>query len=235
MEKPTKRKAFNFLRSYFDVVNELQNDTDKFNFLMAVINKQFLDEDPNELSFIVKLCYASQKHAIEASVKGWKRVSHTDLIGNPETDVKTNTTTNPMTNPMTNPVQVEVKEKVKVKEKILLSEIKISEVPTDLQMYYRIAKDFQNLFIKNLTQRNAPIKNQQNATFKNYVDPIRLAIINNECNINDFRDVWKYLDSPQGDFWKTNILSTSKLREQIQKLIMSARENKTQSKKIDKL
>lgn len=119
--------------------------------------------------------------------------------------------------------------------KKLLSEIKISEVPTDLQMYYRIAKDFQNLFIKNLTQRNAPIKNQQNATFKNYVDPIRLAIINNECNINDFRDVWKYLDSPQGDFWKTNILSTSKLREQIQKLIMSARENKTQTKKIDKL
>ena len=39
MEKPTKRKAFNFLRSYFDVVNELENDTDKLNFLMAIINK----------------------------------------------------------------------------------------------------------------------------------------------------------------------------------------------------
>lgn len=119
--------------------------------------------------------------------------------------------------------------------KKLLSEIKISDVPSDLHLYFQIAKDFQNLFIKNLTQRNAPIKNQQNATFKNYVDPIRLAIINKECTINDFRDVWQYLDSPQGDFWKTNILSTATLRKNIQKLVMSARENKKQPKKIDKL
>ena len=119
--------------------------------------------------------------------------------------------------------------------KKLISEIEISDVPVDLQLYFRIAKDFQNLFIKNLTQRNAPIKNQQNATFKNYVDPIRLAITNNECTVNDFRDVWQFLDSPQGDFWKTNILSTTSLRKQIQKLVMSARENKEQPKKIDKL
>lgn len=124
---------------------------------------------------------------------------------------------------------------VNVIQKRILSEIKISEVPIDLQLYFKIAKDFQNLFIKNLNQRNAPIKNQQNATFKNYVDPIRLAITNNECTINDFRDVWQYLDSPQGDFWKTNILSTSTLRKQIQKLVMSARENKKQLKKTDKL
>jgi hypothetical protein len=119
--------------------------------------------------------------------------------------------------------------------KKLLSKIKISDVPSDLQLYFKIAKDFQNLFIKNLTKRNAPIKNQENATFKNYVDPIRLAIVSNECTINDLRDVWKYLDSPQGDFWQTNILSTATLRKHIQKLVMSARENKKQPKKIDKL
>ena len=130
---------------------------------------------------------------------------------------------------------VNVSVNVNVIQKRILSEIKISEVPIDLQLYFKIAKDFQNLFIKNLNQRNAPIKNQQNATFKNYVDPIRLAITNNECTINDFRDVWQYLDSPQGDFWKTNILSTSTLRKQIQKLVMSARENKKQLKKTDKL
>ena len=110
MEKPTKRKAFNFLRSYFDVVNELQNDTDKFNFLMAVINKQFLDEEPKEMSFLVKLCYSSQKHAIESSVKGWKQVSKTDLTGHPLTD--------PLTDPPTNPIQVQVKEQVQVEEKV---------------------------------------------------------------------------------------------------------------------
>lgn len=124
---------------------------------------------------------------------------------------------------------------VSVIHKRILSEIKISDVPADLQLYFNIAKEFQALFIKNLKHRNAPTKNQENATFKNYVDPIRLAIINNECNINDFRDVWQYLDSPQGDFWKTNILSTSTLRKNIQKLVMSARENKKQPKKTDKL
>ena len=110
MERPTKRKAFNFLRSYFDVVNELQKDADKLEFLMSVINKQFLDEDPKQLNFVVNLCYKSQKHAIESSVKGWKRVSNTDLIGNP--------TTNPTTNPQEEEEEEEVKEEEKVKEKV---------------------------------------------------------------------------------------------------------------------
>jgi hypothetical protein len=105
MEKPTKRKAFNFLRSYFDVLNELDKDADKLAFLLSIIDKQFLDEDPTELNFIVNLCYSSQKHAIESSVKGWKRASKTTLEGNPMTT--------PPTNPTTNPKE----EKVQVKEK----------------------------------------------------------------------------------------------------------------------
>jgi hypothetical protein len=73
--KLTKRKAFNFLRSYFDVLNELKTDSDKLQFLEAVINKQFLDEDPEDLNFVVNLCYQSQRHQIEKSVKGWKLAS----------------------------------------------------------------------------------------------------------------------------------------------------------------
>ena len=95
MHKPTKRKAFNFLRSYFDVLNELDNDKDKLNFLMSIINKQFLDQDPKELNFIVNLCYESQRHAIESSVKGWKRVNNIDPTTNPMTNPPTNPTTNP--------------------------------------------------------------------------------------------------------------------------------------------
>lgn len=75
--KLTKRKAFNFLRSYFDVLNEIEKDEDKLAFLMAIINKQFLDEEPEGLNFIVNLCYQSQRHQIETSVKGWKRASST--------------------------------------------------------------------------------------------------------------------------------------------------------------
>ena len=80
--KQTKRKAFNFLRSYFDVLNEIENESDKLNFLLSVINKQFLDEDPEGLSFIANLCYQSQRHPIETSIKGYKDKTKTDLQGN---------------------------------------------------------------------------------------------------------------------------------------------------------
>lgn len=83
MRKPTKRKAFSFLRSYFDVLNELEKDSDKLSFLLSVINKQFLDKDPIDLNFVVNLCYESQRHIIEKSVKGYKDKTKNDLIGNP--------------------------------------------------------------------------------------------------------------------------------------------------------
>lgn len=82
-QKPTKRKAFSFLRSYFDVLNQIPDDKDKLSFLLAVINKQFLDEDPENLSFISNLSYESQRHSIEKSVKGYKDKTKTDLLGNP--------------------------------------------------------------------------------------------------------------------------------------------------------
>ena len=113
MEKLTKRKAFNFLRSYFDVLNKIEKDEDKLAFLISIINKQFLDEDPKELNFLVDLCYLSQKHAIETSVKGWKRVNKTDVMGDPMTDP----TTDPMTNPITNPQEEEVEEEEEEEEK----------------------------------------------------------------------------------------------------------------------
>ena len=81
--KPTKRMAFNFLRSYFDVLNKLEDDKQKLDFLLSIINKQFLDIEPEGLDFLVDLCYESQRHAIEKSVKGWKTANKTDLQGNP--------------------------------------------------------------------------------------------------------------------------------------------------------
>lgn len=111
-EKKTKRLAFNFLRSYFDVFNELENNDDKVNFISAILNKQFLDEDPEELNFIVKLCYQSQKHAIEKSVKGWLSANKTDMQGNP-----IEPPTLPKGSPLTLPKgEVQEEEQVKVKE-----------------------------------------------------------------------------------------------------------------------
>jgi hypothetical protein len=66
-----KRKAFQFYKSYYEVVNELKNDKDKLNFLMALLKKQFEDVEP-ELKGLAKLAYISQKHSIESQVAGYK-------------------------------------------------------------------------------------------------------------------------------------------------------------------
>jgi hypothetical protein len=65
------RKAFNFLRSYYDVLEDIYDDKDKLTYLMAILDKQFKGVEP-ELTGIPKLCYRGQKHSIDSSRKGWE-------------------------------------------------------------------------------------------------------------------------------------------------------------------
>lgn len=115
---------------------------------------------------------------------------------------------------------------------ILLSEIKISDdkkgflvkeefiESTEQEIsYFKTAESFRKLFIKNLKEKNAPTKTQETATFKNYVTPIRLMVEKKEATIEQLRDAYNYLGSKEGEFWKTNILSTEKLRKNISMLL----------------
>ncbi len=119
------------------------------------------------------------------------------------------------------PTIEEVKKDNNVKEisKSLLSEIDISDVPPDLQDYFKIALSFQKLFIKNLKVREAPTRNQELARFNNYVTPIRLMIENDNITRDQIKLAYDFLQSKEGEFWKSNILSTKKLREKIDQLI----------------
>ena len=63
------RKAFNFYRSYFDVLSEL-NDKDKLDFLMALLEMQFTGKS-RELSGMAKFAFMSQKHSINAQIEGY--------------------------------------------------------------------------------------------------------------------------------------------------------------------
>ncbi len=121
--KETKRKAFNFLRSYFDVLNNIPDDSDKLEYLLAIINKSFLNEEPADLSFIAKLCYESQRHQVEKSVKGWITANKTDLQGDPIPPPKGD----PIPPPKEEQEKEEEEEKVKEKEKHIpdYSEFKI--------------------------------------------------------------------------------------------------------------
>ena len=131
--KPTKRKAFSFLRSYFDALNEIPDDKDKLDFLVSIINKQFLDEDPKDLNLIAKLSYEGQRHSVEKSVKGYKDKMKTDLLGNPIKDPKQGCTKDPIKHPLQ---QEEGQEKEKVKEKLIIN-YDVEEKADDVFLEYR--------------------------------------------------------------------------------------------------
>ena len=156
MKKKTKRKAFNFLRSYFDVFNELTNDKDKLDFVTAIINKQFLNEDPTDLNFIVNLCYESQRHQIETSVKGWERATKDLLNATPPTPLGTTPPTPLGIDPKEEEEEEEEKEEVKVKEevknKIEDRKLKFSETLKPFLSIY--GKDFLNDFYSYWTEPN---------------------------------------------------------------------------------
>ena len=116
--------------------------------------------------------------------------------------------------------------------KSLLSEIKISddkkflifkdsqiEISKEQVDYVRTAEAFQKLFIKNLKEKNSPTFQVENAKYKNFVDPIRLMFEKDKTTSKQLRDAYDYLNSPEGEFWKSNILSTAKLREKLPVLL----------------
>jgi len=63
------RKAFNFFNSYYEVAKEL-NDKDRLAFLDALIKKQFTGKETG-LTGMAKFAYLSQKHSIDAQIKGY--------------------------------------------------------------------------------------------------------------------------------------------------------------------
>jgi uncharacterized phage protein (TIGR02220 family) len=65
-----ERLLFKFYRSYFDVAQEL-NDKERLEFYDSLMKRQFFGIEPN-LKGIVKLAYVSQKHNIDAQIKGWE-------------------------------------------------------------------------------------------------------------------------------------------------------------------
>jgi len=106
MIKLTKRKGFNFFRSYYDVYNELENNEDKVSFIDALLDRQFLGVKPLELKGMAKFAYISQTNSIDSQVKGYE--DKTGLILTPTVGGTIGGKTTPAEQ-----VQVEVKDKVK--------------------------------------------------------------------------------------------------------------------------
>ena len=82
MFKETKRKGFNFFRSYYDVYNELETDKDKVAFVDALLDRQFLGVKPTELKGMAKFAWISQVNSIDSQVKGYEDKTKTTLNDN---------------------------------------------------------------------------------------------------------------------------------------------------------
>jgi uncharacterized phage protein (TIGR02220 family) len=113
MIKKTKRKGFNFFRSYFDVYNEL-SDKDKVQFMDALLDRQFLGVKPEELTGMAKFAYISQTNSIDSQVKGYEDKTGTKLSIDGGLPTPTLGGCYGGTDTPTLQVQVEVEEKEKV-------------------------------------------------------------------------------------------------------------------------
>jgi len=114
--KLTKRKGFNFFRSYYDVYNELENDKDKVKFIDALLDRQFQGIKPEGLKGMAKFAYVSQINSIDKQVKGYE--DKTGFKFDPCQGVKNKVHDPSLQEQVQVQVQVQGKEKGKVKEEI---------------------------------------------------------------------------------------------------------------------
>ena len=108
--KLTKRKAFNFFRSYYDVYNEL-SDKDKLAFMDALLDRQFLGVKPTDLKGIAKFAYISQTNSIDSQVKGYETKTKSKLVDSTEIEGANHTPTVGCSDTPTAQVQVQEEEK----------------------------------------------------------------------------------------------------------------------------
>lgn len=119
--KLTKRKGFNFFRSYFDVYNELENNEDKVAFIDALLERQFMGGKPTHLKGMSKFAYISQTNSIDSQVKGYNdkmRKLGNPLIGNDITPTDGGKVTPTEQVEEEEEVKEEVKEQEEVKVKV---------------------------------------------------------------------------------------------------------------------
>jgi hypothetical protein len=114
--KLTKRKGFNFFRSYYDVYNMLPPE-EKIAFMDALLDRQFLGVKPTELKGMAEFAYVSQTNSIDSQVKGYEDKTKTKL--NP-LEVNNYTPTDGGNNTPTLQVQEEVQVEEEEKEQIVV-------------------------------------------------------------------------------------------------------------------
>jgi len=112
-----------------------------------------------------------------------------------------------------------------------LIDVKDFEVPNAQKSFFKWSLKFQELFLRNLKNKGAPLKKTREANFENCMKPIRLMI--EKDGVTEIQLLLAYnLLNGEDEFWKGIILSTDKLRQKIGQLIAQGKKIK-ETKQMD--
>jgi len=180
----SKRKAFNFYLSYYEVYKQLNTDKDKLSFINALLERQFTGVEPLGLTNMANFAYVSQREVINKQIKGWE-----DKTGNK--------LSNPRQGGVSTP---KAQEKEKEQEKgnnINSVEVKTSTPNT---IDFKKLLDFINTQTKRIGKQrlrvvNQSVKNKYKARLKEgYTSKDIANSIINACKENHHKDSnYKYL------------------------------------------
>jgi hypothetical protein len=214
--KLTKRKGFNFFRSYYDVYNELETDSDKVAFIDALLDRQFLGIKPTNLKGMAKFAYISQTNSIDSQVKGYE--DKTGIILDPTQGGSVGCIVTP-----TEQEKEKEKEKVKEENNIVFFDAEIIEFSFDdfwsLYPNKTNKKKAQEKFSKLTKEQKQKIELHlpyfiNNKPFKDYNHPHAITYLNQERYNDEIQITNTNLIPSQNEF---NEL-TKQLRESGQRI-----------------
>ena len=115
--------------------------------------------------------------------------------------------------------------------KTKLTDIDVDLLDENQKKYFKIAIGFNKLFKETKTKLGINnLKDQEEATYRGYVEPIRLAIEEDKWTEEDFRTIFAFLR--KDEFWSTVVFSTGKLREKMGDMMLKAKSSKLLKKQV---
>jgi len=228
------KKSFVLYTDLLHTVKKLPNEKagELFKHILNYVN----DNDPQTDDMLIEIAFEPIKQSLKRDLKKYESIVERNKIngskgGRPKKQEKPKKPNGLNKNP-NKPKKADSDSVSVIDNEIdinntLLSELKSSDFEDP--KYFEITISFYELFKKNLIENGAQITNLEKAK-GNWINHIRLLIEKDNYSIEDLQKVWKFLQ--EDEFWKMNILSTSKLRKQFDKLILktNGKENRTNNK-----
>lgn len=103
------------------------------------------------------------------------------------------------------------------------------EVPEEDATAFKIAMSFATVFLENIKRTKGIENHIKEAKYGKWVTPVRLMIEKDGITIEQFREIYTFLDGHH--FWAANVQGTSKLREKFPTLYSQLKQNEQRTAK----